>query len=632
MCGIAGIINWQNDTQQDNSVRIKNMEYALDTMSSRGPDGRLVWQDKNVDLGHLRLAVIDLTLQAKQPMESTCGRYVITFNGEVYNFEAIKTEIGAGYSWQSESDTEVILASFIKFGPKCLDKFHGMFAFAIWDRIEEKLFVARDRVGVKPFYYHSSPKKFIFASRPSAIFKLDTALKKTPDRQALRYYLEAGYIPAPYSYYDSIRKLLPGHYMFIDNTGETTSCYWSLDSVETDLSLEKKSESMLIDELDRLIDKSVQLRMVSNVPLGAFLSGGIDSTLVVAYMKKHANAPVKTFTIGFDDKNFDESRHAQAVADYLNTEHTCESLSVDDLLSLMPRFFNEYDEPFFDYSAFPCMAVSRVARKHVTVSLSGDGGDEAFGGYHYYRILKSLSILQKYPKVIRRTISLFAGLLPGHKMRLLKRALREDSNINTFAFMRSVIKEHSCVMSAQLRADTQSFASLLELRAKSITKGISVSEMAMRLDAAYTLPDDYLQKIDLASMAFSLEAREPLLDHTILEWAAKLPDKWKIRGRTNKYLLRQLAYRYVPREILDRPKMGFGVPMATWLRGELKPWAEKLLSDKSAMTYLGLDAEAINKIWEKHQSNEWQAHSCLWTILVLLQFNQNERSENEYFN
>lgn len=632
MCGIVGTISWKNKHTDNNISRLRNLHNALDTIQSRGPDGRCVWQDQIADLGHLRLSVIDLSIHATQPMVSNCGRYVIVFNGEIYNFEEIKSEIGPNYTWHSKSDTEVILAAFILFGVDCLKKFHGMFAISIWDCIDRKLFMARDRVGVKPLYYHTSNHQFMFASRPRALFELNPQLSRLPNRQAIRYYLEAGYIPAPHSYYESIKKLPPGHYLWSDKSGIQTTCYWSLDDVKTDSSLEEKSEDFLLNELDALIDKSIQLRMVSNVPIGAFLSGGIDSSLVVAYMKKHTNLPVKTFTIGFNNKAFDESEHAQAVANHLRTDHTCEHLNADTLLALIPQFFAEYDEPFFDYSAFPAMAVSRAARKHVTVSLSGDGGDEAFGGYHYYRILKKLSLLQRCPKIIRNSISMLIRFFPSHKLRLLGRALRENGDAKTFAFMRSVIKDHDCILSQDLCSKTKSFASLLESRSALITPQINASEKAMRLDLAYTLPDDYLQKIDIASMAFSLEAREPLLDHTILEWAAKLPLKWKIRGGVNKYLLRELAYRYVPRKILDRPKMGFGVPIATWLRGSLRPWAEDLLSDKSSIEQLGLNYKEILRVWENHQSGKWQAHSCLWAVLVLLQFDRHEKSKHESTN
>jgi asparagine synthase (glutamine-hydrolysing) len=626
MCGLAGIVAWNGRPEGDDGA----MGRALAAMQARGPDGSGVWRDRLCELGHLRLAVIDLSTKASQPMRSDCGRYMIVFNGEIYNFAEVKAEIGADYPWQSASDTEVILAAYVRWGTACLARFRGMFAIAIWDSELAELFVARDRLGVKPLYFHAGEGVFAFASRPRALYHLLPNLSRQFDRQAIRYYLEAGYIPAPYSCHEAIRKLEPGHFLRVNAQGLSKQCYWSLDAIAPDPALESASEEALLDQLDALIDDSVRLRLVSNVPVGAFLSGGIDSSLVAAYMRKHASGPVKTYTVSFEDPQYDESVHAQAVADHLHTEHLCEQMSPASLLALMPTYLAEYDEPFFDYSAFPVMAVSRLARRHVTVSLSGDGGDEAFGGYHYYRIAQALSTLQRFPRLLRLGVAALVGLLPGHKMRLLGSALKARDETSTFAFMRSVIKDFQQVLSPALREGTASLASLFAARRAAMPAGLSAAEAAMRLDLAFTLPDDYLQKVDVGSMAFSLEAREPLLDHPILEWAARLPLKWKLRGGINKYLLRQLAYRYVPKAILDRPKMGFGVPMGNWLRGPLLPWAQALLTDTPAMEALGLDAGAVRQLWDDHQRQAVQAQSCLWSILVLLQFYQDFETRNAH--
>lgn len=626
MCGLAGVVSWTGTPGTDPA----RMDAALAAMQARGPDGSGTWNDALCRFGHLRLAVIDLSAHANQPMHSDCGRYVIVFNGEIYNFEAIRAEIGAGYAWHSQSDTEVILAAYLRWGADCLPKLRGMFAFAIWDRERQALFVARDRLGVKPLYFHAGEGLFAFASRPRALYHLLPDLPRAFDRQAIRYFLEAGYIPAPHSCHEAIRKLEPGHYLIADASGARRQRYWSLDAIAPDPALAQRSEQQLLDELDALIDESVRLRMVANVPVGAFLSGGIDSSLVAAYMRKHASGPVKTFTVSFEDPAFDESVHAQAVAAHLETDHHCEQMSAADLLALMPTYLAEYDEPFFDYSAFPVMAVSRLARRHVTVSLSGDGGDEAFGGYHYYRIAHSLDLVARLPRPLRRGLAALTGMLPGHKMRLLSGALQSGEQAETFAFMRSVIKDFKDVMSPDLVNGTQSLAALFGARRAAMPAQLSAAEAGMRLDLAFTLPDDYLQKVDVGSMAFSLEAREPLLDHPILEWAAALPLKWKVRGGVNKYLLRQLAYRYVPRAILDRPKMGFGVPMARWLRAELRPWAEALLEDGQAMQALGLEPAQVRALWRQHQEGTRQAHTCLWSILILLQFYRDFEASNAH--
>lgn len=618
MCGVAGLIQWRGS----NNISAE-LDAALDTIKSRGPDGRNLWQDDLCSLGHVRLAIIDLSERASQPMISHDDRYVIVFNGEIYNYQEIRDQIGDLYPWRTQGDTEVILAAYMRWGAECLQQFQGMFAFAIWDKCEKSLFVARDRVGVKPLYFHASEQCFAFASRPRAIRHLVPSLSTRFDQQALRYYIESGYIPAPYSCFEAIRKLEPGHCMTVTQAGVEKHCYWSIDQVAIDPAKELMSEDQLLDQLDVLIDRSVQLRLVSNVPVGAFLSGGIDSSLVAAYMKKHATGEVKTFTIGFADAEFDESRHAAAVAKHLGTQHYCEQLTPQALLALMPKYFAEYDEPFFDYSAFPVMAVSRAARRQVTVSLSGDGADEAFGGYHYYRLTEQIGKLRRLPAPLRSLMAAVLKRLPSHKFNLLAGAIETSGSAETFAFMRSVIKDFKQVMGAKMVAETQPLSALFSRRAAGFASGLSDAEVGMRLDMAYTLADDYLQKVDVGSMAFSLEAREPLLDHSILEWAASLPLKWKVRGGVNKYLLRQLAYRYVPREILDRPKMGFGVPMAEWLRTDLKGWADDLFADVQTMKKIGLDHSQVMSVWKDHKSGCRDAQGCLWSILILVQFVKN---------
>ncbi|MEZ7911447.1 MAG: asparagine synthase (glutamine-hydrolyzing) [Propionivibrio sp.] len=611
MCGIGGVL-WA-DASSD-------FESALNLLANRGPDGRGVYQTGCATLFHTRLSVIDLSQSAAQPMSSVCGRYHIVFNGEIYNYQQLRKSLKGEHDFRTESDTEVILAYFAKFGPRAVNYLRGMFAFAIWDEENSELFVARDRLGTKPLFYTSTAGSFGFASRPSALLSLLPSLGRAISRQAVRYFMEAGYVPAPYSIFDNIHKLESGHYLTVTKKEVTKTQYWSADSIETDQSLEGVPEQCLLDELEALIDESVRLRMVSDVPLGAFLSGGIDSSLVAALMARHSKEPVRTFTIGFQDKAFDESAFAAAVASHLGTDHTCEQLAVDDLLDLMPTFVKQYDEPFFDYSAFPVMAVSRLARRSVTVSLSGDGGDEAFGGYHYYQIMSRLQQAHRYPRVLRSIAGAAAEFAPNQRMRWIGRILTADGAASAYAFMRGVIKDATDLMEPSLLEGTRPLSCLFGLRSAKFPGDLTYAEIGMRLDLAYTLPDDYLQKVDVGSMAFSLEARDPLLDHKIIEWAAKLPLNWKIRNGTNKYLLRQLAYRYIPRGLLDRPKMGFGVPMAQWLRGGLRGWGESLMKDDQAFGALELNAQAVRLLWKAHQDKKLCAQTSLWTVLVLLQF------------
>jgi len=450
MCGIVGIIKTDNSLIDANALR-----RSTDMLARRGPDDSGIWVEEGAGLGHRRLSILDTTSAGHQPMLSENKRFVIVFNGEVYNFRELRKQLESeGRFWSSNSDTEVVLSAYSKWGVDCLKRFHGMFAFAIWDRRDKVLFAARDRMGVKPYYYSHSAGFFSFASRPRALYALGCDLSCEIDEQALRFYLELGYIPAPYFIYKSIRKLPPAHYLLLSDGELRIERYWDFRHITPDNAV--KSEEELIEELDLLISRCVQSRMVSDVPLGAFLSGGIDSSLIVAMMNKFTSKPIKTFTIGFEEKRYDESTPAKAVADYLGTEHYCERLSVNDLLQLVPTFFEEYDEPFFDSSAFPAMAVSRLARQHVTVSLSGDGGDELFGGYHYYKIVNWLKPVFQLNEGTRRHIAALINLAPHHNFKLLAGALQKKDIIEAFSFSRSILKDFSSIFMTDIAQKTMS--------------------------------------------------------------------------------------------------------------------------------------------------------------------------------
>lgn len=620
MCGVVGIVDFRDSIADPDVIWI-----AANKLYKRGPDDGGVWTEKNVGLGHRRLAILDLTSAGHQPMISRDQRYVIVFNGEIYNFLELRRQLGSGDDdWQSHSDTEVILSAYAKWGEQCVTRLQGMFAFAIWDRQAKVLFAARDRMGVKPFYYHYSRDCFAFASRPRALFSLKPNLSANIDEQALRFYLESGYVPAPFSIHQALRKLPPAHYILIKNNKLTLTRYWDFRHIAPEHAWEIRREDDLLDELDEIVTRGVRSRMISEVPLGAFLSGGIDSSLVAAIMMKYSSQPTKTFTIGFEDKNYDESNHALAVAKKLGTDHFCDYLKVDDLIELMPTFISEYDEPFFDSSAFPTMAVSKLARQHVTVSLSGDGGDELFGGYHYYQIAKALNPFFKMPFALRKFISLLVRTMPSHQLKLLSGALRQPDNIHAFAFIRSIAKDFNRVMLPEVIARTKSVSDLFLSTAEGFPGGLHASEQGMRFDAFHTLPDDYLQKVDVASMAFSLESREPLLDHELVEWAMKLPLTWKLRHGDNKYLLRRLAYRYVPQKILDRPKQGFRVPIDRWLKGPLKEWALERLNDKALFANIPLDQSKALELFKLHEGGARNVHPLLWGILMFLDFTRNK--------
>jgi len=616
MCGIVGITDFRSNVDSD------LLRKAADTLRMRGPDDSGVWVSKNVGLAHRRLAVIDLSPTGHQPMVSADGRYVIVFNGEIYNFPQLRELVGGSSSqWQSQSDTETILAAYAKWGPACVERFHGMFAFAIWDRLNRAMFAARDRMGVKPFYYHHSSDCFAFASRPRALLRLRPSWGgDSLDDQALRFYMESGYIPAPYSIFSQIRKLPAAHWLVSDESGLEIRRYWDFRQVVPERGWEKWKEADLLDELDEILARSVRSRMISDAPFGAFLSGGIDSSTVVAMMARHSAHRVKTFTIGFEERAYDESQHAEAVARHLGTEHFCERMKVDDLLALKPIFSRDFDEPFFDSSAYPTMAVSRLARQYVTVSLSGDGGDELFGGYHYYRIARALDRFYNLPRPARTLVTRVVASFPQHRMKLLSAMLNQPDAVNGFCFARSIAKDFQTLLTHDVLRHTIGMIELLAESARSLPDGLKAPEIAMRLDAFYTLPDDYLQKVDVASMAFSLESREPLLDQDVVEWSMKLPLKWKLRGGTNKYLLRKLAYRYVPRRLLDRPKRGFEVPIADWLRGPLNAWMCDAVNDPRNIDTIPFDRARLIELVKIHNSGARQAHPLLWAALVHMDF------------
>ena len=621
MCGIIGRVNFSAEP-----VNMDHLERASHMLYERGPDDSGTWSEHGCGLGHRRLSILDLTTAGHQPMVSADKRYVCVFNGEIYNFQELRSALGDdAFPWQGHSDTEVLLEAWARWGVDLLNRIDGMFAFAIWDREARKLFAARDRMGEKPFYYHWDGRHFGFASRPTPVFKLFPDLSTEYDEQALRLFLESGYIPAPYSAHKTLRKLEAAHYLEVSEKGLEVKRYWDFRGIEPEKSWERRSKDDLLDELDDIISRSVKQRMVSDVPLGAFLSGGIDSSLIVAKMACNSGAPIKTFTIGFDEKLYDESPDARIIADYLGTEHQCEHLHVDSLLDLLPNFLQHYDEPFFDSAAFPTMAVSRLASKHVTVSMTGDGGDELFGGYHYYRIARFLNPFFSMPTWLREASSRLVGLAPKHNLQLLSVALKQRNSARAFAFSRSIAKDFRQIVSDDVLARTEGLGDLFERVSSGFPSSLHASEEGMRLDALYTLNDDYLQKTDVASMAYSLESRAPLLAREVVEWGMRLPVRWKMNGMSNKYLLRQLVYRYIPRKIIDRPKRGFGVPIDSWLRGPLSQWAETRINDLSYYKGLPLDRTAVQALFNLHKSGMRNVSPLLWAVLMLLEFNASKR-------
>ena len=614
MCGILGAFHSEGRLPDGDLF-----SRCVNTLRRRGPDDGGLWSDGQIRLGHRRLAVVDISPAGHQPMVSADGRYVIIFNGEIYNHEALRRQLSPhGGSWRSRSDTETLLEAFRTWGVGCLQRLQGMFAFGIWDSLERRLFVARDRLGVKPLYYSWRDGAFVFGSRPGALLPMSGAGAGDFDPQALRTYLELGYIPAPLSFHRHIHKLRAAHYALVDAHGIRLVRYWDYRHIRPDPALLKRSENELIDELEELLQRAVRERLMSDVPLGAFLSGGVDSASILAAMKSVGCRDLKAFTIAFKESAYNEGPAAQRIAKHLQVEHVTEELSVTDLLALLPHYIEEYDEPFADSSAFPTMAAARLARQHVTVTLSGDGGDELFGGYHYYHLLGRIGRLSRLPAPLRDLLMRLSGKLPYHQAKLLAGVLARDNPAAQFNFMRSCGKDFGTLVTDPVLRSTQPSSDAFEAFAAGFAVDLSHAEVGMRLDMGLTLTDGYLQKVDVATMAFSLEDRCPMIDYRLVEWSMRLPVRYKIRGTETKYLLKKALCRHLPPELVYRPKWGFGVPVAQWLRGPLRSWAQDLLHDSSVMDRLPLERTRIRELFELHASGRRDAHPVLWATLMLL--------------
>jgi asparagine synthase (glutamine-hydrolysing) len=614
MCGILGVIDFRGQSSPP-----EVFASGLEHLRRRGPDDCGIWSDGMARLGHRRLSVVDLTPSGHQPMISPDGRFVIVFNGEIYNHTELRSELGrpAGY-WRGTCDTETLLEAYREWGVACLERLRGMFAFGIWDTLERRLFMARDRLGVKPLYYSCQSDRLVFASRPRAMAALLGSKGAELDAEALRVYLELGYIPAPLSFYRHVRKLRPGHYVVYDARGLKEMRYWDYRRIEPNSALLRRPEGELTDELDELIRRATKRRLMSDVPLGAFLSSGVDSAYVVAAMKASGVTSPAAFSIGFREPKYNEGPGAAAIAQHLGIDHVVETLSVGDLLHLLPLYVEEYDEPFADSSAFPTLAVARLARQRVTVALTGDAGDELFAGYHYYSIIRQLVRAQSWPRPAVRALQAALRLTPWHRARLLAGALRPASCASLYQYLRGVAKDFPSLVDDSVLEETASAADWFERSASGFASGLTSGDTGMRLDLAFTLTDGYLQKVDVATMAYSLEARSPFIDHELVEWSMRLPIELKIRGGQTKYLLKKALCRYLPRELIYRPKQGFGMPVSEWLRGPLRRWAEELLHDESLLSRLPLQRSRLHHLFEVHMNGARDAHPLLWAVLMLL--------------
>ena len=630
MCGITGFIT----TNSYCTNELHNLSRRMaDAISHRGPDGDGYWVDDSpaVALAHRRLSVVDLTPTGDQPMISHCGNFVIVYNGEVYNAAEIAQDL-KDTRLRGSSDTEVILEACANWGvEKAVERLIGMFAFALWDRRNRTLVLVRDRLGIKPLYWSNNSGTLIFGSELKALTQHPDC-PTSINHNAIASYLRKCYINGPESIYTGVEKLQPGHILTVTHGGTPSiKQFWSLRDIATESQSRQftGTDEDAIEQLENLLADAVSKRMIADVPLGAFLSGGIDSSMVAALMQRHSAKPVKTFSIGFNEEKYNEAVYAADVAKHLGTEHTELYVTPTEAVDVIPHLHTMYDEPFADASQIPTFLVSKMTRQHVTVALSGDGGDELFAGYErYFNTYKYRNILKQPKALLNLEASLLERLSPssanrlssmlpkrignliaGHKLQRIPPILREARLSSLYQRTLSHVEDPGGLLLSGSEAIDPVWS---EADSMNFNDDFAMMQYIDTLDY---LPGDILTKVDRASMAVSLEARVPLLDHRVVEFAWTLPQNLRVRNGEGKWLLTQVLYKHVPKNLIDRPKMGFGVPIGTWLRGPLKDWAEDLLSQHSLKETEIFKPEAIVQRWSEHKSGKvnWEYH--LWDVL-----------------
>jgi len=627
MCGIAGWINLENKSSQNQSETV--LHSMCERMKHRGPDSEGLWADETVALGMRRLSVIDLHT-GEQPVYSEDKSIVVMMNGELYNYREVRAELEKrGHKFVTSSDTEILPHLYEEYGEAMLDQINGMFAFALWDKRRKKLLVARDRFGEKPLYYGVFDNKLIFASELKVLLE-NPSVKGEIDLNSLRQFLSFDYVPAPNSIFRGISKLPAAHFLTVENGTIKTRRYWNLNwqKSRTNLSLSDSAE-----ELRDLLADAVRMRLVADVPLGILLSGGVDSSTVAAFATQFSTEKVKTFSIGFEEDSFDESKYARQVANHLQTEHYEDKLSVEKAADLISEIGLWLDEPMSDGSLIPTFLLSRFVRKHVTVALGGDGGDEIFAGYPMYFAHKVANFYNGIPAVFRNNlIEPVVNNLPvsnknlsfDYKAKRFVRASKYDLVTRHHSWFGSFsIDEQSKLLSKDVLAQTsndiyKSAKNLLE-----ICDAENDIEKMQFLDLNFYMAEDILTKVDRASMAVSLEVRAPFLDPRIAQFAASIPLEYKLKGNKGKYILKKAVEPLLPKNILHRPKKGFGIPIAEWLKGRLNPLMHELLNAKRLKEQGLFDANFVQKLIKEHETNAASHHKQLWTLLVFQLWQEN---------
>jgi asparagine synthase (glutamine-hydrolysing) len=632
MCGIVGFIGNTSDQAAKYLLRM------IAAINHRGPDDKGVWVDESngVGLAHARLSILDLTSAGHQPMSSVCERYVMVFNGEIYNHDTLRTELEAisVRNWCGHSDTETLLSAIEQWGLETtLRKAKGMFAIALWDKQHQTLSLARDRAGEKPLYYGWVNGQFVFASELKAIKQFPN-FNNVIDRNALALFLRFNSVPAPYSIYKDVYKLEPGKIATLTYGSKIINqiSYWSTEDVYKQKARDRfaGTPNEAVSQLEMVLSNAVNLQMQADVPSGAFLSGGIDSSTIVALMQSQSSQKVNTFSIGFDAKEYNEAEHARAVAKYLGTNHYDMYVSERDALDVIPILPEIYDEPFADSSQIPTYLVSNIAKQKVSVSLTGDAGDELFGGYNRYTFAnQSFSALKKIPvplrsfiasSILRISVERWNNLLGGvfgSRFVNIGFKLHKGANVLSSRSMRELhFKLASQIQSpSDWLIDSMEYKTLFNDGIDHFP-GLDAIEQMMAYDLVTYLPTDILTKVDRAAMSVSLETRVPFLDRDVIEFSASLPLEYKIRNGYSKWVLREVLYKYVPKELIERPKMGFGVPLAEWLRGPLRDWAESLLDAKRLQEEGFFNVSLVRQRWHEHLTGIRNWHHELWNVLM----------------
>lgn len=636
MCGIVGFIDRSSSVDALLSRGLINR--MTDQLAHRGPDGHGLFFDDQcgMALGHRRLSIVDLSDAGKQPMHSADGRWIIIFNGEIYNYLEIRQKLNAdvpGLQWRGNSDTEVLVEAISRYGfEQALKITNGMFAIAAWDGRDRNIFLARDRMGEKPLYYGWQGTAFLFSSELKAL-SVHPKFGNKIDPQVVSLYLAYGYVPHPHSIYAGMFQLSPGTYLkmsadAVAGTAPAQTPYWSIPVP----SPRQMDEQTAIGELDTLLHDAVRLRMRADVPMGAFLSGGIDSSTIVSIMQAQSARSVRTFSIGFEEEAYDESKYAKEVANFLKTTHTEIRVTARDALDTIPTIPRLYDEPFADSSQIPTFLLSKLTRQHVTVSLSGDGGDELFGGYErYFDFERRWQARSHLIDGLRSSISSIASMSPAQIWQIAR--LFAPAAIKNKLLphkIRQKAAEFGCRTEQELYTYLMQIWPPIMLRRPPVAAGMTFFDRLditdfgdpylgmLYLDSCSYLPDDILVKVDRATMAASLESRVPLLDHRVVEFASALPLGLKRRAGVGKWILKRVLDRYMPSSMFDRPKRGFGVPLHQWLRGPLKEWGDDLLRDTDTIIGQLIDLSAVREVWKEHLETDADHSPRLWTILMLI--------------